>query len=84
MKKCAICGSENMVETHHVFFGPNRKLSEKYNMKIDLCHYHHQDHSQGIHHNKDFDICIKQIYQRKFIEHYPDLDFLKIFGKNYL
>ena len=27
---------------------------------------------------------LRKIGQRKFMEHYPDLDFRKIFGKNYL
>lgn len=75
------------LEEHHVFEGrANRRLSEKYGLKIYLCHEHHNEQSspESIHHNKDIDNEIKQITQRAFMKRYPDKDFLAIFGKNYI
>ena len=71
--------------THEVYFGnPNARLSQEYNMTIRLCYDHHQHHKTGIHHSREFDLRIKEEYQRKFMEMYPELNFIDIFGKNYL
>ena len=39
---CYLCGSSGIddmcgLEQHHVFGGPNRKLSERYGLKVYLC-----------------------------------------------
>ena len=74
------------LEEHHVFGGFNRKLSEKYGLKIYLCHEHHNDPfcPESIHHNKTIKHDIQRIAQRKFMTAYPDKDFISIFGKNYI
>jgi hypothetical protein len=75
------------LEEHHVFFGTaNRKLSEKYGMKVYLCHEHHNTYGyrESVHHNAKLDRWLKEIAQEAFEERYPDLDFREIFGKNYL
>lgn len=80
---CLICMNP-YVEEHHVIHGTaNRKLSEKYGLKVYLCAEHHRG-SKGVHQNADFDYRLKRMAQRKFEEEYPDLDFLEIFGRNYL
>jgi hypothetical protein len=38
----------------------------------------------GVHFNTELDSKLKAHTQKRFNEVYPDLDFLKIFGKNYL
>ena len=39
--RCLLCNKE-YEHVHHIFFGAGkRKLSEKYNLKIPLCHYCH-------------------------------------------
>lgn len=81
---CIVCGKP-YAHTHEIFFGnPNAALSQKYKMTARLCQYHHQDHKAGVHHNREFDLQLKKEYQLKFIEMYPELDFLTIFRKNYL
>lgn len=40
--------------------------------------------NDGIHFNSKLDKKIKAYTQKRFNEIYPELDFLKIFGKNYL
>lgn len=81
---CFLCGRKAQ-EEHHIFFGTaNRKLSEKYGLKVYLCAYCHRISKYAVHNNKETDIKLKIIGQRKFEEEYPKLNFLEIFGKNYL
>ena len=61
-----------------------RKISEKYGCWCYLCAIHHNLSNAGVHFNKELDIELKQMAQKRFNEVYPDLDFLKTFGRNYL
>lgn len=80
---CFICGASGYLEEHHVFFGTgNRKLSEKYGMKVPLCPYCHRG-TKGVHHNRKLDIYIKQLAQIEFEKNYSFEKFMKVFGKNY-
>lgn len=75
------------LQEHHVAFGTaNRRLSEKYGLKVYLCYEHHEDPSSGaaVHHNQDIRNMLCKKAQQAFTERYPDKDFLKIFGRNYL
>ena len=86
-KECYICGTTIWLEEHHVFGGTaNRKMSEKYGLKIYLCHRHHNEPPDGIHFDKWLRDRIKSEAQRKFMEYYNKTkeDFIVIFGKNYL
>lgn len=71
-------------EEHHVFNGPNRKLSEHYGLKVYLCIYHHTVGTDAVHNNADNMLILKKEGQKAFIEYYPGMDFMSIFGKNYL
>jgi hypothetical protein len=72
-------------EEHHCIYGTaNRKLSEKYGLKIYLCHWCHNEPPRGLHFNKKLDTEIKQMAQRRFNVVYPDLDFMQIFGRSFL
>lgn len=80
---CFFCGKYG-TEIHHVYFGnPNRKWSDKYNCVVGLCADHHRG-NRGVHFNRELDLTLKKIGQKKFIENYPELNFMEIFGKNYL
>ena len=80
---CFICGRYG-AEVHHIFFGTaNRKLSEKYGLTVGLCYNHHRG-NKGVHFNRKLDLELKQMAQRRFIEVYPEVDFLAVFGRNYL
>ena len=86
-KECYICDTTKWLEEHHVFEGTaNRKLSEKYGLKIYLCHRHHNEPPNGIHFDKLLRDRIKKQAQIKFMKYYnkTEDDFIKIFGKNYL
>ena len=86
-KKCFVCGSNQWLEEHHVFNGnPNRKLSEKYGLKVWLCHYCHNEPPDGIHHNAENNRLLKATAQEKAMQHYgwSIADFRKIIGKSYV
>lgn len=84
-ENCVVCGTSLNIHKHEIFYGTaNRKLSIKYGLVISLCAKHHNMSNEGIHYNKKLDLKYKKIGQKKFEKIYPDLDFIKIFGRNYL
>lgn len=81
-KECYITGSTSNLHKHHIFEGiANRELSEKYGLWVWLRYDWHNMSDYGVHFNKELDIKLKIIAQRKFEEEYPKLNFLKIFRK---
>lgn len=90
---CMLLHSEYSTQTgleeHHVFYGRGKRvLSEKYGLKVYLCSEHHRDSIESIHHNtannREIDLMLKEKGQQAFEEHYPNMSFLEIFGKNYI
>lgn len=83
---CYFCGSSVNVEKHEIFYGnPNREKSIKYGLVVPLCADHHRG-TQGVHGRDGDEInkWLKERGQKAFMTCYPDLDFVKIFGKSYL
>lgn len=84
-KCCYVCYTTQGLEEHHCLEGTaNRELSEKYGLKVWLCGRHHRDSQYGVHFNKDFEMSLKETAQRIFEVQYPDLNFVEIFGRNYI
>lgn len=69
---------------HHVFDGPNRKLSEHFGLKVYLCLNHHTSGKEAVHNNIKNMRIIQEDGQRAFEKKYPDLNFRELFGRNYL
>lgn len=84
MNYCYKCGRYG-TEIHHCLYGTaNRKLSDRYGLVVGLCYNHHRG-KQGVHNgNRELDMELKQYAQRRFQEVYPDVEFLAVFGRNYL
>lgn len=76
---CILCGKKKD-NLHEVFFGRNRLLSIKYGIVIPLCIECHRE----IHKNKELQDVWHKKGQVLFDETYPELNFVKIFGINYL
>lgn len=74
---CYLCGM-NKQHLHEVIFGKNRVNSMKYGLVIPVCMKCHNE----IHNNNELDKKLKRIAQQKFEENY-DIEFIKIFYKNY-
>lgn len=85
-KECYFCGSTEWLEEHHIFGSSNRKISEKYGLKVYLCHYCHNEPPFGVHFNQERNLYLKKIGQEAFIEKYNKTieEFRKIFGKSYI
>lgn len=79
---CYICG-RRATETHHIFGGANRSLSEKYGLKIPLCHNCHNEPPHGVHFDAELMQQMHVVGQIAFERKHPDLDFREVFGKNY-
>jgi len=82
-KKCYFCGSTHNLECHHIFGGANRNKSSAYGCWVWLCKEHHTGNS-GVHLNYELQRKLRENCQREFEKIYPYLDFMAIFGKNYL
>ena len=87
---CYLCKKLNrdinpkIVQEHHVVFGTaNRRLSEKYGLKVFLCLKHHEEGPEAVHKNHENARILQRDAQEAFEAHFPDLNFLKIFGWNY-
>lgn len=76
---------QNYLQEHHVVFGTsNRKLSEKFGLKVYLCDAHHEHSKEAVHVNTEIRKMLCEDAQREFEKKYPELSFLKVFGKNYI
>ena len=81
-KECYVCGQTTNLHSHHVFFGSaNRKLSEKYGMKVWLCGAHHNQSNAGVHFNRQLDLRLKMDAQRVFEKQHSREEFMQIFGR---
>lgn len=85
-KKCYLTGATSNLDKHHIFFGANRKNSEKYGLWVWLEHYQHIQDSPYTtpHNNRELDLVLKQTAQRKFEETHTREEFIQTFGRNYL
>ena len=55
IKRCAVCGSKQNLQCHHIFYGYSRKAADKYGLTCWLCWEHHQGDT-GVHHNIELDL----------------------------
>ena len=84
-RTCMVCGTTLNLHKHHIFFGTGkRKLSEQYGCWCYLCARHHNMSNEGVHFNKELDTKLKVLCQVEWQKQHPDLDFIKIFGRNYI
>lgn len=86
-KECYITKSTNNLHKHHIFGGTaNRKLSEEDGMWIWLRADWHNMSDYGVHFNKELDLKLKRIAQKRWQEYYHKTkeDFIKKYGKSYI
>lgn len=82
LSHCYICGAIKH-SIHEIYYGNNRVNSMKWGCCVPLCFNHHTGNN-GVHKHIQFDIILKQECQKKFMEVYPDVDFVEIFHRNYI
>lgn len=85
-RKCYFCWTTDNLHRHHIFYGTaNRERSEEYGCWVYLCAAHHNMTPYSVHFNKQYDLSLKRIAQRRFEERCGSReDFVKVFGRNYL
>lgn len=75
---------ENLQE-HHVIFGrANRKLSEKYGLKVYLCLWHHTEGPEAVHHNARLRQQLEEDAQRAFMKTHSLDEWMSVFGRNFI
>ena len=84
--RCFICGRRCQTECHHIFGGGVRKKSERLGLKVDLCHYCHNEPPSGVHFNAVNNNRLKAIGQGAAMLAYKWTveDFIREIGRNYL
>lgn len=81
---CYLCGSKVGLESHHIFGGvANRPISEKYGLKVWLCHECHTG-TDGAQYNKAKNLLLKQQAQRAFEKNHTRAEWMQLIRKNYL
>lgn len=84
-KECYVCKTTYNLHLHHIFYGPNRKISDKNGFVVYLCQYHHEG-TFGVHgkNGNELNLLLKRTCQRKYeMDHTRD-EFIKLIGRNYL
>jgi hypothetical protein len=72
---------------HEVFYGfANRKKSIRDGLVVFLQPEMHNMSNRGVHHNIEFDLYLKRIGQKAWMEYYGKTidDFINEYGRNYL
>ena len=83
--RCYFCGRMTGLEEHHVFGGvANRKLSERYGLKIKVCQFHHTDPKEGVQYNKERNLATKRLAQIAFEARHSHEEWMEVFRKNYI
>lgn len=83
-KICYLCGATQALEEHHIFGGALRKKSEKFGLKVYLCHMCHNEPPNGVHHNAAVMEKLKQNGQMAFEKQYGHDRYIREFYKNYV
>lgn len=83
-KKCYITGKTYGLHKHHIYGGPNRRISEKHGFYVWLIPELHNMSNNGVHFNKEFDLSLKRECQKKYEETHSRKDFMALIGRNYL
>lgn len=89
-KQCYLCMlleedyNDKIVEDHHIYFGPNRRNSELYGFKVNLCIGHHRESADAVHRNREKDLILKKICQKEYERTHTRQEFVRIIGKSYL
>ena len=85
-KVCFLTGSTEELDKHHIYFGPNRKISEKHGFWVWLRHDMHIAGSQNKtpHNCRYVDLYLKEKCQRKYEETHSREEFIALIGRSYL
>lgn len=87
-KECYLCRrfynlrTTRGLEEHHILFGRGRReLSERYGLKVWLCHDHHNEPPLGVHFDPAARRVLEQAAQFAFDNLHGPGSFAKVFGE---
>ena len=83
-KKCYVTGRTTGLHKHHIYFGPNRKVSEENGFWVWLIPEYHNMSNDGVHFVKEFDLALKQECQTKYEQTHTREEFIELIGRSYL
>lgn len=83
LDQCMMCGAYDTIERHHILGAADRNKSTKYGLIAPLCPSCHRIGRHSVHQNRANSDKLKAKAHIAFEQCYPDLDFLRIFGRNY-
>ena len=83
-RECYLTGRTDNLHKHHVFGGPNRKISEANGFWCYLTADKHNMAVDSVHHNRALDLLVKTDCQQKFEEAHTREEFMRLIGRNYL
>lgn len=88
--RCYLCGrirsAGNPLDEHHVYFGPNRTISERYGLKVYICAVTcHNFGPESVHMNAQRCRELQAEVQKTAMDYYgwTTRDFIGVIGKNY-
>ena len=88
--ECYLCERSGAIrkwdylEEHHIFGGPNRKISEQEGLKVKLCVWHHRNGPDAVHRNVSMMRILQQDAQRAYEQTHSREEFMRLIGRNYL
>lgn len=93
--RCHYCGRYVAVpHQHHIFGGPNRKISDKTGLWVWLCPEHHNMSDHSIHFDSEIMDEYHRLGQKAWEDRYIETsgedqekartEFMKLFGRNYI
>ena len=83
-KECFVTHAKYGLHKHHIYGGPNRRISEENGFYIYLIPKLHNMSNEGIHFNKDFDLYVKKLCQAEYEKTHTRAEFMALIGRNYL
>lgn len=72
------------LQTHHIYGGPNRGVSEAEGFKVRLCLRHHTAGAAAVHNNHANMRLLQQDAQRAYERMHTREEFMRLIGRNFL
>lgn len=86
-RECFITGRTDKLQRHHIYPGPNRKISDRMGFWVWLTQdLHNGNDPRAVHNdpNGELDAWLKRLCQLIYEKTHTREDFLKLIGKSYL
>lgn len=90
-KECYLCRRLGIwpvpvrnLDLHHIYPGPNRKISDKNGFTCYLCKEHHTFGPNAVHDNIIYLRMLQQDCQQEYEKNHSRSEFMALIGRNYL